>query len=153
MAAQRKVRANVSMLINASAKRIFSSFVDPDKLTAFWLKSSSAPLEVGESVHWKFMVAGAETETVATALTPGKAIRWTWADGNTVEIDLEPVRGGTAVSVVVEGFTGLATEKAEAALDATEGFALVLADLKTMLESGRSANIVRDKARLIELRK
>ena len=33
------------------------------------------------------------------------------------------------------------------------GGAGIQADLKTMLESGTSANIVRDKARLIELRR
>lgn len=32
---------------------------------------------------------------------------------------------------------------------ATEGFSIVLCDLKTLLESGRSAGLVRDKARLI----
>jgi hypothetical protein len=30
-----------------------------------------------------------------------------------------------------------------------EGFTIVLCDLKTLLESGRSANLVRDKAELI----
>jgi uncharacterized protein YndB with AHSA1/START domain len=153
MATSRRVRARVSLLIKASAKEIFSSFVEPDKLSAFWLKSSSAPLAVGKSVHWTFMAAGAETDSIAKALKPGEAISWKWTDGTTVKIDLEAVRGGTAVTIVNEGFTGSATKMAEAALDATEGFALVLADLKTMLESGRSANIVRDKARLIDLRK
>jgi hypothetical protein len=30
-----------------------------------------------------------------------------------------------------------------------EGFSIVLCDLKTLLETGRSANLVRDKAELI----
>jgi hypothetical protein len=35
------------------------------------------------------------------------------------------------------------------ATDTIEGFSIVLCDLKTLLESGRSANLVRDKAELI----
>ena len=34
-------------------------------------------------------------------------------------------------------------------VNATEGFSIVLCDLKTLLESGRSANLVKDKAELI----
>ena len=35
------------------------------------------------------------------------------------------------------------------ATDTIEGFSIVLCDLKTLLETGRSANLVRDKAELI----
>ena len=34
-------------------------------------------------------------------------------------------------------------------MNATEGFSIVLCDLKTFLESGKSANLVRAKAELI----
>lgn len=34
-------------------------------------------------------------------------------------------------------------------VNATEGFSIVLCDLKTLLETGHSANLVRDKAALI----
>lgn len=35
------------------------------------------------------------------------------------------------------------------ALNATEGFSIVLCDLKVWLETGRVANLVKDKAELI----
>jgi hypothetical protein len=35
------------------------------------------------------------------------------------------------------------------ATNTIEGFSIVLCDLKTLLETGRSANLVRDKAELI----
>ena len=38
---------------------------------------------------------------------------------------------------------------ADAAIATTEGFAIVLCDLKTLLEQGCSANLVQDKAALI----
>jgi hypothetical protein len=34
-------------------------------------------------------------------------------------------------------------------VNATEGFSIVLCDLKVLLESGHSANLVKDKAQLI----
>lgn len=144
-------RARVSMIVRAPPAEIISAFVEPDKLTDFWLSSSSAPLAVGATVHWKFMVPGAEVDTTATTLEPERAIAWSWSDGTTVDVELEEIDGATAVTVVNAGFQGTPEEIVEATLNATEGFALVLADLKTMLESGFSANIVRDKARLIEL--
>ncbi len=46
--------------------------------------------------------------------------------------------------VVASGFKEVAQ-----AVGAAEGFSIVLCDLKTLLESGTSANLVRDKAELI----
>jgi uncharacterized protein YndB with AHSA1/START domain len=145
-------KARVSIIVRASPAEIISAFVEPEKLTGFWLSSSDAPLAVGTTVHWKFMVPGAEIDTTATALEPGRRLAWSWPNGTTVDVELEKIDGATAVTVVNAGFKGTSDEIVNAALDATEGFALVLADLKTMLESGTSAKIVRDKARLTELR-
>lgn len=152
MTANSPPSARVSMIVRAAAEDIVSAFVMPDTLTRFWLSSSSAPLAVGVTVDWHFMVPGAENRTTATRIEPGKGLGWIWSDGTTVEIDTEAVDGGVAVTIVNAGFEGTPEEIVEAALNATEGFALVLADLKTLLESGSSARLVRDKARLIELR-
>lgn len=146
------LRARVSMIIRAPAADIISAFVDPLKLAGFWLSSSSGPLAVGTVVHWQFMVPGAEVDTTATILVPERKLAWRWSDGTTVDIDLEEVDDAMAVTIINAGFSGSSDNIVEAALNATEGFALVLADLKTMLEAGTSAHIVRDKARLIQLR-
>jgi hypothetical protein len=55
--------------------------------------------------------------------------------------------GATQVSVAVSGFAGAGM--LEQATGTIEGFSIVLCDLKTLLESGNSANLVRDKAELI----
>jgi len=153
MTAKHPPRARVSMIIRVPAEKIISAFVAPDTLTKFWLSSSSAPLAIGDTARWQFMVPGAEVSTTATRLEPGRGLSWNWSDGTTVDIDTEEADGGWAVTVVNAGFRGTAEEIVEAALNATEGFALVLADLKTLLETGRSAHLVRDKARLIALRR
>jgi hypothetical protein len=54
---------------------------------------------------------------------------------------------GTRVTVTVSGFDpGKLLAEATGTI---EGFSIVLCDLKTLLESGNSANLVRDKAELI----
>lgn len=147
-------KARVSMLVHAAPAEIVNALVEPGRLVSFWLRSSSAPLKVGSSVHWTFMVAGAEVDTAATRIDPETGVAWDWSDGTHVDIALEKIDGNsTAVTVTHDGFQGSGDDIVASALDATEGYALVLADLKTLLETGTSANIVRDKARLIQLRR
>ena len=56
------------------------------------------------------------------------------------------------MTIVNDGFSGVAHDQVEAALNSTEGFAIVLSDLKTLLEQGKSAGLTKAKARLIEAR-
>lgn len=143
--------ARVSLIINAPAEEIFAAFIEPKQLMRFWLAASSGKLTIGKTVHWEFKVPGATVETTATNLRLGQAIAWKWSDGTAVSIELEELDKGTAITVINSDFQGSPNQKFESALNATEGFAYVLADLKTLLESGKSSHIVRDKALLIEL--
>jgi hypothetical protein len=134
-----------SLPIRCSTADAYRSFVEPDRLTKFWLRAASAPLEVGCAVQWDFMVAGASAQTTATALDPGRSIDAAWDDGTLVRWRFEPQGDGSTLVSVEQ--TGVA---ADDALDATEGFTIVLCDLKVWLETGTSPNLVRDKAALIE---
>ncbi len=140
--------AKVSQLIRCSAAEAFDAFVDPVRITRFWLAATSAPLSAGADVTWQFMVPGATERTRVTDLKRPHRIAFDWSDGVSVRLDFEARGAGeTRVAVEVTGFSG--ESAVEQALNATEGFAIVLCDLKTLLESGHSANLVRDKARLI----
>ncbi len=145
-------RARVSMWIDCVPKRVFDAFVDPQALECFWLSAASGRLEVGRTIHWSFLVPGAEVDTTAARLDRPYALAWDWSDGSRVEIVLEPIDGGTAVTVINDQLPEGGDGGVEAALNATEGFALVVADLKTWIETGVSAGITRGKAKLIELR-
>ncbi len=144
--------ASVSMLIEASPAAIYAAFVGPEWLTRFWLRSANMPLAIGRTARWEFMVPGAETETTATRLEQDRALSWRWSDGTSTSIDLEPMGDVTAVTVVCRDFAGDTSEQVEAALNACEGFTIVLCDLKTLLETGTSAGLVASKARLIQQR-
>jgi uncharacterized protein YndB with AHSA1/START domain len=137
--------AHASMLIRRPVADVFGAFVNPDTITKFWLESTTGPLGRGAQVRWAFMVPGATETVTVIAFEDNRRIAFDWSDGNRVNMVFE-ARGNGATRLAVE-VTGLQNESA--AVNATEGFSIVLCDLKTLLESGRSANLVRDKAELI----
>jgi uncharacterized protein YndB with AHSA1/START domain len=140
--------ARASMLIRRPAAEVFDAFVHPDQITKFWLEGTTGPLAKGAQVRWRFMVPGATETVTVTALEYPRRIAFDWSKGNSVNMAFEAHdHGATRVVIEVAGFEN------EGAIDqvvnTTEGFSIVLCDLKTLLESGRSANLVRDKAELI----
>lgn len=142
--------ARASQLISCPISKAFDAFVDPTKISQFWLASASGPLRDNASVMWQFMVPGATASVTVKEFTPPRLIGFTWSGGLEVRLTFsENSTGKTDVSAEVSGFTG--EDAVENAINTTEGFSIVLCDLKTLLETGRSANLVRDKAKLIEV--
>jgi uncharacterized protein YndB with AHSA1/START domain len=136
------------MLIRRPIAEVFHAFVEPAVLTRFWLDSASGPLAKGARVQWHFMVPGAVETTTVTAFDEPRRIAFDWSDGVHVQLDFEDLGdGSTRASVDVSGFTG--DEAVDGVVGATEGFAIVLCDLKTLLETGRSGGLVKDRAALI----
>ena len=140
--------AKATMLIRCSVAEAFDAFVDPQKITQFWLARTSGPLAEAAKVSWTFMVPGATETVTVTEFHDQDRIRFEWSDGVEVAIAFQE-HGHEAVRVSVEA-TGFNAENGiDQIVNATEGFSIVLCDLKTLLENGRSANLVRDKAALI----
>jgi uncharacterized protein YndB with AHSA1/START domain len=139
--------AHASMLIRRPAGEVFGAFVNPLTLRKFWLNDASGPLAPGARVRWEFMVPGAVEKVVVTRFEAPRLLGFDWSDGIHVDMTFDPFEDGTRVGVTVSGFTrdGLLAQ----ATGAIEGFAIVLCDLKTLLETGESAHLVRDKAALI----
>ena len=144
----RDVAASVEMLIQKPARTVFDAFVNPRTLEAFWLKSASGPLASNATVEWEFMVPGARDTVNVTAFVPDSSIVVEWSDGIVAAFKFEQVdAGSTRLSISATGFQG--ADAHAHAMNATEGFAIVACDLKCLLETGRSGNMVRDKAVLI----
>ncbi|MEY4545574.1 MAG: hypothetical protein RL685_1769 [Pseudomonadota bacterium] len=142
--------AQVELLIRCARGQAFSAFVEPEQLTRFWLSKASGRLEPGRQVRWEFLVPGAAADVTVENIVENESIRTVWEDGSHVEWTFaEHALGGTVVAVTQWGFPGGREEVLAQALDATSGFTLVLAELKVLLEQGRGANIVSDKAALI----
>ena len=137
------------MLIRRPPGEVFAAFVNPQMLRKFWLRDASGPLAPGARVHWQFMVAGATETVVVTAFESPRFIGFDWSNGMHVRLEFEPFGDeATRLAVTVNGFKGVDVLKQ--ATNVVEGFSVVFCDLKTLLESGSSANLVRDKAELIE---
>lgn len=138
--------AKLEQLVRAPRSAVFDAFVNPATITKFWLDSTTGPLAPEAKVEWTFMVPGA-TETVqVTGFTQNQRIAFAWSDGVNVSLEFSDREEGTRLAVTVAGLGNTS-----GAVDAAEGFSIALCDLKTLLESGRSANLVRDKAALIAL--
>ncbi|MDB5663633.1 SRPBCC domain-containing protein [Cypionkella sp.] len=145
-------QVRVTMFVDVAPEDVYTAFTEPDWLCGFWLAQADGPLRVGQAVKWTFMVTGAEATVTARRMVPSHQIIWDWDDGSTVQIDLDPFEDGTAVTLLSWGFAGSDDEQMAAALDATEAYSIVLCDLKTLMESGKSAGLTRAKAQLIEAR-
>lgn len=142
--------ARVELLIRCAPSAAFAAFVQPELLTRFWLSKASGPLVRGGQVRWEFLVPGATAQLQVDDIRENERIEGTWDDGSHVEWTFrEHALGGTVVTVTQSGFQGEPASVVAQALDATAGFSLVLAELKVLLEQGKAANIVRDKAALI----
>lgn len=142
------LRAHAEMLIQAKVADVFSSLVKPRELVRFWLDRASGPLRKGARVEWEFMVPGARDTVTVTKFAKNRRLAFDWSDGTQVDLRFHPQgRGKTHVEVTASGFKG--KDAVPNAIETTEGFAIVLCDLKTLLETGESGQMVRDKAALI----
>ena len=81
--------AKVSQLMRGSAAEAFDAFVDPVRITQFWLAATSAPLSEGADVTWQFMVPDATERTRVTELKRPHRIAFNWSDGVSVRLDFE----------------------------------------------------------------
>lgn len=140
--------ATVSQLVYCNAEDAFDAFAEPERITQFWLNSASGPLSKGATVTWHFMVPGvSDTLTIGACERP-RLIELTWSDGSRTKLEFsEHGPGRTKVSVSAE--VRATTDHMDHVVNTTEGFSIVLCDLKTFLESGRSSNLVKAKAELI----
>jgi uncharacterized protein YndB with AHSA1/START domain len=138
---------HASQLIRRPAGEVFAAFVNPQTLRKFWLRDATGPLGPRARVKWEFMVPGATADVVVTQFEAPHRLGFDWPDMH-VDMTFENIdRTATRVEVAVSNF-GTADALATATT-AIEGFAIVLCDLKTLLETGESAGLVRDKAELI----
>ena len=140
--------AKAEMQIRRSPAEVFEAFVDPAITAHFWFTSGSGRLEPGARVSWEWAMYGFSVDVEVRAADHDR-IELVWSAygaPSTIEWRFTPLPDGTTfVGVTNAGFAGTEAEKVKAALDATEGFAFVLAGAKAWLEHGLELNLVRDR--------
>jgi uncharacterized protein YndB with AHSA1/START domain len=137
------------MLIRKPAADVFEAFVNPDITTKFWFTKGSARLEAGKQVQWDWEMYGISIPVTAKAIEPNTRIVIEWPGHRgptTVEWTFAPQKDGTTfVSITEAGFTGDGDELVKQVTDSTQGFSLLLAGLKALLEHNVELNLVADR--------
>jgi uncharacterized protein YndB with AHSA1/START domain len=141
--------AKTGMLIRKPVADVFEAFINPDITTKFWFTKSSGRLEVGKQVQWDWETYGISIPVTAKVIEANKRIVIEWpgyGSPTTVEWIFAPQEDGTTfVSITNAGFTGDGDALVKQATDSTQGFSLVLAGLKALLEHNVRLNLVADR--------
>ena len=149
MTTQHAPIAKAEMLIRKPVAEVFEAFVDPAITSKFWFTKGSGRLEAGKQIRWDWEMYGHSVQVSVKAIEGNKRIliEWTaYGAPTTVEWIFTPRSDNTTfVSVTNAGFSGNGDEIVKQAMDSTEGFTLVLAGLKALLEHGVKLNLVSDR--------
>jgi uncharacterized protein YndB with AHSA1/START domain len=137
------------MLIRKPAADVFEAFVNPEITTKFWFTKSSGRLEAGKQVQWDWEMYGISIPVTAKAVERNSriVIEWPGYSGQTtVEWTFTPLEDGTTfVRISETGFTGDGDDLVKQVTDSTQGFSLVLAGVKALLEHNVRLNLVQDR--------
>lgn len=138
------------MLIRKSVAEVFEAFVNPAITSHFWFSKGSGRLEAGKQIQWAWEMYGHSVQVNVKVIEENKRILIEWPSyGGTlgaVEWIFTPRPDDTTfVSITSTGFSGEVDEIIKQAVESTEGFALVLAGLKALLEHNVVLNLVVDR--------
>ena len=146
---QDTIQSKAEMLIRKPVAEVFEAFINPDITSKFWFTKGSGRLEAGKQVQWDWEMYDMSIPVTAQAIEPNRRIRIEWPGYGTptmVEWVFAPQQDGTTfVSITESGFTGTADELFKQLVGSTEGFTLVLAGLKALLEHNIKLNLVADR--------
>ena len=140
--------AKAEMLIRKPVEEVFDAFVNPAITTQFWFTKSSGRLDENKQVEWIWEMYNytAPVKVISVETNKKIVIEWGSAEEATiVEWVFKSLDNGTFVSVVNSGFKGDADKIIAQVRDSTEGFTLVLAGLKALLEYNIRLNLVGDR--------
>ena len=140
--------AKAEMLIRKPVSEVFEAFVDPSITTKFWFTRSSGRLESGKTIQWDWEMYNVSAQVVVKAIETNRRILIEWPGYSgpaTVEWIFTSQKDDTTfVSIRESGFTGNQDELVKQVADSTQGFTLVLAGLKALLEHNVQLNLVAD---------
>src|SRR5262245_8986687 len=130
--------AKAEMLIRKPVAEVFEAFVDPSITTKFWFTKSSGKLEAGKKIKWDWEMYNYSTEVNVKIIEHNKRIVIEWPGSDKVSlvewIFTEHGNNATFVSISNSGFSDDSDTAVNEAIASTEGFTIVLAGLKALLE-------------------
>lgn len=137
------------MLIRRPVEEVFEAFVNPEITSKFWFSESSGRLVAGELVLWKWEMYDVTIPVSVKTIEENRRIVIEWpGNGHPARVEwLFTPRNedSTFVTITNSGFTGNGDEIMKQLMDSVEGFTLVLAGLKALLEHNVLLNLVADR--------
>ena len=134
----KSLEIKVALQVMKSTDNVFEAIVDPAKMSNYFISESSGRMVEGETLTWKFPEFPVEFPIHVEKIEQDRYISYRWeVDGEMllVEMTLEPVDGGTVVTITEKGREN--DEKGLAWLMGNSaGWANFLACLKAYLEYG-----------------
>lgn len=141
--------AKAEMLVRKPVSEVFEAFVNPEITTKIWFTKSSGKLQAGQQIAWTWEMYNHTVPVNVTEIEPTKKIEIEWGnyeEKTTVTWTFTSLTNETTfVSIVNSGFKGDCEQIIKQVRDSTEGFTLVLAGLKALLEHGIQLNLVGDR--------
>jgi uncharacterized protein YndB with AHSA1/START domain len=141
--------ARTGMLIRKPVAEVFEALVNPAITTKFWFTKSSGRLEPGKQIQWDWEMYDVSVQVTAKVIEPNRRIVIAWpgySGPTTVEWVFAPLADGTTfVNVAESGFSGTGDELVKYVADSTQGFTLMLAGLKALLEHNVRLNLTADR--------
>ena len=140
--------AKAEMLIRKPVEEVFEAFVNPAITTQFWFTKSSGRLDENKQVEWTWEMYNYTAPVKVLSIETNKKIVIEWGsaeEATIVEWVFKSLDKGTFVSIVNSGFQGDTDKLIAQVRDSTEGFTLVLAGLKALLEHNIRLNLVGDR--------
>lgn len=141
--------AKTGMLIRRPVEDVFEAIVNPKITSKFWFSRGSARLETGKTVRWIWESHDVSIKVTAKAVEPNKRvlIEWPGYTGPTqVEWTFQAIPNRTTfVRVQESGWTDDADKLLRYVADSTQGFTLMLAGMKALLEHNIQLNLTLDR--------
>ncbi|HMK85322.1 MAG TPA: SRPBCC family protein [Steroidobacteraceae bacterium] len=143
--------ALAEMLIRRPVSEVFEAFVNPELTRQFWFTKSSGRLEADKQLRWDWEMYGKSAQVNVKIIDKNKRILIEWGTGDpdsatTAEWIFTPRSDeSTFVSTKESGFGGSGDDIVQRALASTQGFTLVLAGAKALLEHRVRLNLIADR--------
>ena len=141
--------AKAEMLIRKPVSEVFEALVNPDITSKFWFTKGSDRLQEGKTIEWEWGMYDFKLSIYVQQLKQNSFISFTWSGTGmptTVEITFTPKGAATTfVSIVEKGWDADDEKLFQYLIGNTEGWTLVLAALKALLEHNVILKVVEDR--------